>query len=72
MTTERRPDPNELLARVKEAATRERRGKLESFFGAAAGAGTTYPLLDRIAFVALLGLLATEPAHRPGRASVSA
>ncbi len=37
MTTERRPDPDELLARVKEAETRQGRGKLKVFFGAAAG-----------------------------------
>jgi len=46
MTTERRPDPDELLARVKEAETRERRGKLKIFFGAAAGVGKTYAMLE--------------------------
>ena len=46
MTTERRPDPDELLARVKEAETRQARGKLKIFFGAAAGVGKTYAMLE--------------------------
>jgi two-component system sensor histidine kinase KdpD len=46
MTTERRPDPDELLARVKEEETREARGKLKIFFGAAAGVGKTYAMLE--------------------------
>src|SRR5512143_898245 len=46
MTTERRPDPDELLARVKEAETRQGRGKLKVFFGASAGVGKTYAMLE--------------------------
>src|SRR5580765_4808004 len=46
MTTERRPDPDELLARVNEAETRQARGKLKVFFGAAAGVGKTYAMLE--------------------------
>ena len=46
MNTERRPDPDELLARVKEAETRQARGKLKIFFGAAAGVGKTYAMLE--------------------------
>jgi two-component system sensor histidine kinase KdpD len=46
MTTERRPDPDELLARVQEAETRQRRGRLKIFFGAAAGVGKTYAMLE--------------------------
>src|SRR5512144_987230 len=46
MTIERRPDPDELLARVKEAETRQGRGKLKIFFGAAAGVGKTYAMLE--------------------------
>jgi two-component system sensor histidine kinase KdpD len=46
VTTERRPDPDELLARVKEAETRQARGKLKIFFGAAAGVGKTYAMLE--------------------------
>ncbi len=46
MTIERRPDPDELLARVKKAETRQGRGKLKIFFGAAAGVGKTYAMLE--------------------------
>ncbi len=46
MTTEHRPDPDELLARVKEEETRRTRGKLKVFFGAAAGVGKTYAMLE--------------------------
>ncbi|HET8576510.1 MAG TPA: sensor histidine kinase KdpD [Methylomirabilota bacterium] len=46
MMTERRPDPDELLARVKEAESRQGRGKLKVFFGAAAGVGKTYAMLE--------------------------
>ena len=41
-----RPDPDALLARVKEEQARERRGKLKVFFGAAAGVGKTYAMLE--------------------------
>jgi two-component system sensor histidine kinase KdpD len=41
-----RPDPDALLARVKEAEARERRGKLKVFFGAAPGVGKTYAMLE--------------------------
>src|SRR6202008_3340271 len=46
MANGRRPDPDELLARVKEAETRQARGKLKIFFGAAAGVGKTYAMLE--------------------------
>src|SRR5690242_12592671 len=46
MNTERRPDPDELLARIKEEETRQARGKLKIFFGAAAGVGKTYAMLQ--------------------------
>jgi two-component system sensor histidine kinase KdpD len=42
---ERRPDPDALLAGVREAEAREARGKLKVFFGAAAGVGKTYAML---------------------------
>src|SRR5438552_3986906 len=45
MTTQR-PDPDPLLARVKEEEARKRRGKLKVFFGAAAGVGKTYAILE--------------------------
>jgi two-component system, OmpR family, sensor histidine kinase KdpD len=41
-----RPDPEALLARVKEQEARGRRGKLKVFFGAAAGVGKTYAMLE--------------------------
>src|SRR6266478_422798 len=45
MSTDR-PDPEALLARVKEEEARARRGKLKVFFGAAAGVGKTYAMLE--------------------------
>jgi two-component system, OmpR family, sensor histidine kinase KdpD len=39
-----RPDPDEILARVKAEETR--RGKLKIFFGAVAGVGKTYSMLE--------------------------
>jgi two-component system sensor histidine kinase KdpD len=44
--SEQRPDPEALLARVKEEEARGRRGKLKVFFGAAAGVGKTYAMLE--------------------------
>jgi two-component system sensor histidine kinase KdpD len=41
-----RPDPDALLARVKEEEARRGRGKLKMFFGAAAGVGKTYAMLE--------------------------
>ncbi len=42
----RRPDPDALLARVKEEEARQIRGKLKVFLGAAAGVGKTYAMLE--------------------------
>ncbi len=44
--TERRPDPDELLARVREEEAKAARGKLTIFFGAAPGVGKTYMMLE--------------------------
>ena len=44
--TEQRPDPDALLAQVKDEEARQRRGKLKVFFGAAAGVGKTYAMLE--------------------------
>ena len=44
--TEDRPDPDELLARLKEAEAQAQRGKLKIFFGASAGVGKTYAMLS--------------------------
>jgi len=41
-----RPDPDRLLADVKRDAERARRGKLRIFFGASAGVGKTYAMLE--------------------------
>src|SRR5215472_1001173 len=43
---EHRPDPDELLARVREAEKEATRGKLTIFFGAAPGVGKTYTMLE--------------------------
>ncbi len=43
---EQRPDPDSLLARVKEEEARQTRGKLKVFLGAAAGVGKTYAMLE--------------------------
>src|SRR5580693_2372202 len=44
--TEKRPDPDELLARVREDEAKAARGKLTIFFGAAPGVGKTYTMLE--------------------------
>jgi two-component system sensor histidine kinase KdpD len=46
--SEQRPDPDALLAQVKEEEARQRRGKLKVFFGAAAGVGKTYAMLEAV------------------------
>jgi two-component system sensor histidine kinase KdpD len=44
--TEERPDPDELLARLKAEEAQAARGKLKIFFGASAGVGKTYAMLS--------------------------
>ena len=41
-----RPDPDALLARVQREEARAKRGKLTVFFGATAGVGKTYAMLE--------------------------
>ena len=41
-----RPDPDILLARVQKEETHQSRGKLKIFFGATAGVGKTYAMLE--------------------------
>jgi two-component system sensor histidine kinase KdpD len=41
-----RPDPDALLARVKDDESRARRGRLRIFFGATAGVGKSYSMLE--------------------------
>src|SRR3977135_1219655 len=43
---ERRPDPDELLVRVREEEQKASLGKLTIFFGAAPGVGKTYTMLE--------------------------
>ena len=44
--TDARPDPDQLLARLKHEEAQARRGKLKIFFGASAGVGKTYAMLS--------------------------
>ena len=44
---ERRPSPEEILARMNGEAEQESRGKLRVFFGAVAGVGKTYAMLEQ-------------------------
>ena len=48
MTTEQRPDPDTLLAAVQREESQQQRGrgKLKIFFGATAGVGKTYAMLE--------------------------
>src|SRR5579862_9096140 len=41
-----RPDPDQLLAQVQADEARARRGRLRIFFGASAGVGKTYAMLE--------------------------
>ncbi len=44
--TDHRPNPDELLASIKEKDEKEKRGKLKIFFGMCAGVGKTYSMLE--------------------------
>jgi two-component system sensor histidine kinase KdpD len=44
--TDSRPDPDRLLARIKDDDIQARRGKLKLFFGASAGVGKTFAMLS--------------------------
>jgi two-component system sensor histidine kinase KdpD len=44
--SEQRPDPDQLLVRVKAEEARAKRGRLRIFFGATAGVGKTYAMLE--------------------------
>jgi len=46
MTDPRRPDPDALLAQLREQEARQHRGRLKLFFGAAPGVGKTYTMLE--------------------------
>lgn len=45
MNDDERPDPDQLLARVRKEEAKAARGKLKIFFGASAGVGKTYAML---------------------------
>jgi len=44
--TDSRPDPDRLLAQLKDEELQAARGKLKLFFGASAGVGKTYAMLS--------------------------
>lgn len=46
MAADRRPDPDALLARLRMGEERPRGGRLKIFFGASAGVGKTYAMLE--------------------------
>jgi two-component system sensor histidine kinase KdpD len=46
LTSDERPDPDQLLARVAADEARQARGRLKLFFGAAPGVGKTYAMLE--------------------------
>ncbi len=66
---DKRPDPDEFLARVQHEALRSRRGRLKIFLGAAAGVGKTYSMLqaaqDRLAEGVDVVVGYVEPHSRP-------
>ena len=45
MTLPERPNPDQLLARLRESEARQKRAQLKIFFGASAGVGKTYAML---------------------------
>ena len=46
MNDDSRPDPDHLLARLKQEEAQAKRGKLKILFGASAGVGKTYAMLS--------------------------
>ena len=67
-----RPDPDQLLAQVKAEEERAQRGRLRVFFGASAGVGKTFAMLEAalVAKAAEQGfdtskLIRTEPCETP-------
>jgi two-component system sensor histidine kinase KdpD len=66
---DQRPDPDELLLRVKQEEARKKRGKLKIFFGAAAGVVKTYAMLEAAQLLRAEGMSVVigyvEPHSRP-------
>jgi two-component system sensor histidine kinase KdpD len=66
---EERPNPDALLARVQAEERKTRRGRLKVFFGACAGVGKTYTMLETAHRQAAAGIVVVvgyiEPHTRP-------
>ena len=56
MSEARRPDPDALLARVQREEAKAKRGKLKIFFGATAGVGKTFAMLQEARLVKARGI----------------
>jgi two-component system sensor histidine kinase KdpD len=56
VATDERPDPDRLLAAVAREEARARRGKLKIYFGASAGVGKTYSMLEAARAAKLRGV----------------
>lgn len=71
---EKRPDPDELLARVQHEELRRNHGRLKIFLGAAAGVGKTYSMLqaahDRLGEGVDVVIGYIEPHSRPETAAL--
>ena len=68
----RRPDPDELLRRVRDQESQARRGRLKIFFGASPGVGKTYAMLEGARAARALGLdVAVGIAETHGREETS-
>jgi len=46
ITSDARPDPDALLAKIRESESEQQRGKLRIYFGASAGVGKTFAMLS--------------------------
>ena len=53
---EQRPDPDQLLAQIREEEAQAKRGRLKIFFGASAGVGKTYAMLAAAQTAKLQGI----------------
>lgn len=71
---DKRPDPDELLARIQQEDRRRRHGRLKIFLGAAAGVGKTYSMLqtahDKLAEGVDVVVGYVEPHSRPETAAL--
>jgi two-component system sensor histidine kinase KdpD len=71
---DKRPNPDELLAQVQAQEAKKHRGKLKIFFGAAAGVGKTYSMLEAAQTLRKEGVDVVagyiEPHNRPETAAM--